>query len=658
MNFSKIQVMSLVKRILISVFGVYLYAILFSELVFRAVTVRPFIGPGLLLLLPISMAGAALLYFVTLMFPEKFRNTFITLILSAGAFIGVAQIVYHSFFGTYYTVYSMLRASEVVQFWREIVNEIAACLLPVALLLAVPVIFLAMRSRLDISKGLSGIKRNVAAIAAFSFLLSALIIAAPWQGAQGQNPSRDALLKTNSIDMSVSNFGVGMAMIIDSKRLLFGFEPRIDASAAELHQNDGSIEESVDYDRNVMDIDFDALAENETDEALKSMHQYFSRQTGTYQNEKTGIFKGKNLVFVCAEGFSSLALHKEYTPTLYMMAEQGYRFSNFYNPIWGVSTSDGEYVQCTGLIPKAGVWSMKLSADKWLPFTMGNQFSKLGSKTLAYHNHYAEYYGRTDSHPNLGYVYKGLGTGLKVKEQWPESDVEMIDLTTSEYIGQEPWHVYYMTVSGHLNYNWNGNMMCRKHREDVADLKMSEACKAYIACNMEFDQAMKLLMDRLEEAGELENTVFVISGDHYPYGLTDAEISEFLGHELEPEFEKYKSALIIWTPGMEPETVDKYCSTLDIIPTISNLFGLEYDSRLLSGSDIFSTASPLIMFRDKSWITDKGKYSAKTGEGQGLSAEYIESVNKIVNNEFIFAQLILENDYYSKIIERWEAPVR
>ncbi len=658
MKYSKEQAYSLAHRIFTSNFGVYFFAILFTEVVFRVAVVRPFVGTGLFLVVPISLMGAALLYFIASLLPEKFRKAFVAATLFFGAFLSASQIVYNSCFGTYYSVYSMLRAASIAQFWRDIVNEIAGNLLPILLLLCVPALYLIFRKKLSFIGESREIKRTIAAVGILALAVSTLCVTWPSGENRMPNSPLDALTKTNSIDLSVSNFGVGPAMIIDCERLIFGFQPSIDVAAAEVDPDGKQPAAGKKYDLNAMDIDFESLEISESSETVKMMHEYFSKQSGTYQNEKTGIFKGKNLVFVCAEGFSSLALSEKYTPTLYMMANEGYKFTNFYNPLWGVSTSDGEYVQCTGLIPKAGVWSMKLSSANWLPFTMGNQFSKLGSKTVAYHNHYAEYYGRTESHPNLGYVYKGLGTGLKVKEQWPESDVEMIDLTTPEYIGQEPWHVYYMTVSGHLNYNWNGNMMCRKHRQDVADLQMSEACKAYIACNMEFDQAMKLLTERLDAAGQLENTVFVISGDHYPYGLTDAEISEFLGHEVEPEFEKYKSALIIWTPGMKPETVDKYCSTLDIIPTVSNLFGLEYDSRMLSGSDIFSTAPSLVLFRDKSWITEKGRYNAKTGENSGLSAEYIGEINNIVNNKFTFAQMILENDYYSKVVKRWEAPVR
>jgi len=148
----------------------------------------------------------------------------------------------------------------------------------------------------------------------------------------------------------------------------------------------------------------------------------------------------------------------------------------------------------------------------------------------------------------------------------------------------------------------------------------------------------------------------VLSGDHYPYGLTEENISEFLGHQVDPVFELYKSSLIIYNSATEPETVDKYCSSLDIIPTVSNLFGLEYDSRLMMGRDIFSTAAPLVMFKDQSWITDKGFYNASTRTLQPITTEqvpesYITNINNTVSNKFTFSKLILERDYYRYIAD-------
>lgn len=597
---------------------------------------------------------------------KRIRSIFVGVVLFAVGTAAATQIVYYSYFRTYLTIFSLTQAAGVAHFWQDILLEVARSTIPILLCAIVPVFYIIKNSSFQLEPQREKIKKTLFGA---SILVFALIFVVIMLYGGGPNTPKDALFKTNAISVTIPNLGVGMGIILDGGRLIFGFDPNIAIVIEE--PSDEDKEDKHDFPYNKMDIDFSELAEQETDSTIKLMHQYFGAQIPTRQNEKTGIFEGKNFVFVCGESFSTFAVNEKYTPTLYKLATEGYNFTNFYNPIWGVSTSDGEYVQCLGLIPKAGIWSLQSSSLNWLPFTMGNQFSKLGYQTRAYHNHYAEYYGRTESHPNLGYIYKGLGTGLKVKEQWPESDVEMIDLTTSEFIGKEPWHTYFMTVSGHKNYTWSGNMMCRRHQQDVADLEMSENCKAYLACNMELDLAMELLIKRLDEAGELENTVIAISGDHYPYGLTHDEISEFLGHAVEPDFELYKSTFILWTPDMEPETVDKYTSTIDIIPTLSNMFGLQYDSRLLSGRDIFSDASPLVMFSNKSWIAEEGRFNVRTGEsqafneagdieegGEGLATGYIDYVNELVYNRFYFASLILDMDYYRKVINSWEAPVK
>ena len=104
---------------------------------------------------------------------------------------------------------------------------------------------------------------------------------------------------------------------------------------------------------------------------------------------------------------------------------------------------------------------------------------------------------------------------------------------------------------------------------------------------------MESLVRQLEEASRLEDTVIVLSADHYPYGLTDEEYSELFGHPVDPVFEIYENSLILWSADLEePVHVDKYCSSLDVMPTLANLFGLEYDSRLMAGRDILRRARP------------------------------------------------------------------
>src|SRR5690606_8569400 len=198
--------------------------------------------------------------------------------------------------------------------------------------------------------------------------------------------------------------------------------------------------------------------------------------------------------------------------------------------------------------------------------------------------------------------YKGLGNGLEVKETWPESDLEMMQVTLPEYINHEPFHVYYMTVSGHLLYTFSGNYIANKNKELVEHLPYSDEAKAYLATQIELDRALAYLLEQLEEAGVLERTVIALSADHYPYGLDKRTIDELAGHPVEENFELYKNVFILYTKNMEPVTIDKPASSLDILPTLLNLFGLEYDSRLLMGRDLFSDSPPLVILDRKSVV--------------------------------------------------------
>ena len=205
------------------------------------------------------------------------------------------------------------------------------------------------------------------------------------------------------------------------------------------------------------------------------------------------MFKGFNLIFLTAEGFSRMAVDEKHTPTLYRMVNEGFVFENFYNPRTGGSTSDGEFVCSTSLVPtNGGAKNFKIVGQNSMPFSLGNMFNRTyGIVSRAYHDNDYEYYGRDITYPGMGYFYQGVGNGVVVGKHWPESDLEMMQSTLNEYIDDDLFNIYYMTVSGHLNYNFTGNYCAKIHYDDVQDLTYSDPCKAYSACNMELDLAMK-----------------------------------------------------------------------------------------------------------------------------------------------------------------------
>ena len=410
---------------------------------------------------------------------------------------------------------------------------------------------------------------------------------------------------------------------------------------------------------NVLDIDFTSLIDNAGNDKIKKMHEYFASQEPTMQNDYTGFFEGKNLIWIVAEGFSDIAVDETHTPTLHKLINSGFVFNNFYNPVWGVSTSDGEYVTLTGLLPKSGVWSFTKSANNYMGTSMGHILSAEGYLCKAYHNHTYTYYNRHLSHPNMGYDYIGVGNGLEMENVWPRSDLEMMQKTVADYIGADTFHTYYLTVSGHMYYTIDGNYQAWKHIDDVADLPYSSNCRAYIACNMELDLAIENLISQLEEAGKLDDTVIVLSADHYPYGLTRQEISELRGYDVEQNFEIYRSGLIIWNSAME-ETIEvnKPCSSVDILPTLCNLFGLDYDSRLLIGRDIFSDCEGFVYFANRSFISEHGRYDSTRDkftptEGVEVPENYArDMLYGRVSNAFSYSAAILDNDYYSVVLPK------
>ncbi|GAB1476068.1 hypothetical protein MASR2M70_09000 [Bacillota bacterium] len=605
-----------------------------------------------------SVSAGLLFSLLISSFSFAVNRIFTIFLLAFTTLLFIVQVVYFHVFRTFVTLYSVFAGTDALTKFPGAVLEGVKASLPYTLLLLIPIcvfIFI-LKGRIPKASQPKNTLMNLGFGAAFTYLLAFIIIMSDNSGIM---PASYAYREAFVPNLSVSNFGVMTTLRLDVKNLLpgqtLGWAKSGDDNEESPEDAENDVPPEIDYDYNVTEIDFDALIENEKNPAIKDMHSYFSSIAPTRQNAYTGLFKGKNLIWFVGEAFSTLALNEETTPTLIRLAREGFVFNNFYNPIWSVSTSDGEYMTLTGLIPKSGVWSFRRSAEKHMPYGFGNLLTPLGYTCKAYHNHYYSYYYRNKSHPNLGYDYKGLGNGLNVTETWPESDLEMLQKTIPQDLQNKPFHTYYMTVSGHLNYTFYGNYMAKKHQSKVEHLPYSEPCLAYLACNIDLELAVSYLIEQLTASGELENTVIVISGDHYPYGLTDEELDELAGYKLDKKFEKYKSTLIIWSGSMkETLPVDKVCSSVDVMPTLANLMGLNYDSRLLAGQDILSESPGLVEFNDRSWITDLGRYDA--GEniftpvaGASVGDEYARNTLKRVNNAFEYSAKILDYDYYSLI---------
>lgn len=407
-------------------------------------------------------------------------------------------------------------------------------------------------------------------------------------------------------------------------------------------------------------INLTRLYNSTDDDELKSITAYFSGVQPTYTDEYTGMFKDYNVVFVTAESLSTYGISKEATPTLYKIYHEGFEFTNFYNPLWYHSTIDGEFANCLSQYPASSKWSFEESADTYQPYALGNILNSQGYKSYGYHDFDATYYDRTSTHPNMGYTtFKAIGAGLDIPDHVMYSDLECIEAVYNDFIDDDHFNMYLMSFSGHLPYNYDNQYICQKNREEAESLLSgkgySDEAVAYVAAQMELDKALEYLMDKLEEAGKLDNTLFIVAPDHYPYGLSDGVYNELAGKDIEDDdFELHRNQFGIWSSSMKkPVVTNKLCASIDILPTVLNLLGADFDSRLLAGRNILSDSDELVIFADQSFITDKIKYDAATGETTYLVPEsqvpdgYLDSMIAEVENRLYISDEVIDTDYFS-----------
>ena len=570
-----------------------------------------------------------------------------------------SQIVYHFIFGTLYSVAMVSQGGEAMtNFWRELLAAMGDHF-PWLIALLVPLVL-----RIFLRKGLKGELRAkgriallVLAVALFA-LTRVGILQTGTEMFSDEDYYRSGEIATNQ---NVQRFGLLTTIRLELTRHAKTEEQ--DYYIPEETQGEDPAQEPAEIKYNVMNIDFDALNAMTEDKKLLAINDYCSKVTGTNQNEYTGMLKDYNLIVMCAESFSPAAIDKDLTPNLYKLTQQGIIFNNYYNTFPN-TTTDGEYALMQGLYPDAGrskaVSSLYASRNSYLPFTLGNVFqSQRGLESFGYHNYRGSYYGRSESHPNMGYTMKFAGDGMTFTTNWPASDLEMMEQSVDDYIGKEPFHAYYMTFSGHYKYDIGTNEMAKRNWDQVKDLPYSSnAIKAYLSCNIEFDKAIGYLMERLERAGVADRTAIVIAGDHFPYGLKDSEYAELIGHDIDG-FSKFKSTLIFWVGGLEKNiVVDEYCCNVDVLPTILNLWGFEYDSRLLAGTDVFSDGTHAAVLVDKSFLTDKVWFNASTGEIRYQVPEseipegYVENMNQLIATRFSISADILNTAYYNFVFDK------
>lgn len=653
-----------------------------------------------------SVAGGLFCAVFTLPWHRR-ANGIVTRVLAVLiSLVYIVEIIAKKILQSYYPFSTLgLAAGNRLTDYSEVVVSTILSSIPIILLVMLPSVLICVLGgrvlgfeRFDIR--FAGL---VLAAAAVFHVAGLGVIHLPWKG--DLTPKQLYQVDTN-LDDQVEQLGMWTMLRLDLKHMVIKPSRSLDADFSGLGDLGGSGSSSsaggdtsqeeqpvIDTSPNVMDVDLAQLAQNTDNSDIQWLCNYFNSVTPTKKNEYTGMFEGYNVIFFTLEGFSSYAIDPELTPTLYKMVNEGFVFHNFYTPLHFTSTSGGECQNLLGLYPKNGnpatvPHTGELGTN--LYFSLAQQLGREGYLVQGYHAN-SNMYDRDLSHPNLGYDWHQFGVtqeeqeaerargkltefdGLELNDSgkllWPQRDSYAIEASIDNYVNSDqPFHVYYLTISGHMPYS--DNRIVSPYRDIVRALPYSETTQNYIATAMEVDKAMETLIEKLDQAGKLDNTLIVAAPDHIPY-FDVATLEELAGQKFGSSddleylkegslnFEVYKNSLIMWSASMEePVQVNKVVGQVDILPTLSNLLGLEYDSRMMAGKDALSDSEGLVIFSSQCWKSDRGFYNRYTREftpaaGVTMTAEeqesYVSTMKKLVQYQLECTNMIVENDFYNYV---------
>ena len=627
----------------------YLYILIsvaYMDIVYNLFTYKMYLRGSIINILLFNLVGAAIVYLLTSSFKAKINRISAYVIYS---FLMVWYSTYYIFYKVFITPFSITlfgQSDQVLKFGGSLVLSILSNIYMV-ILFAIPLILLIV-FRKKIKFDSFNLKKFLISLGVLVGTIIIYIANIHIQGRAIGSPY-NLFYENKNISLNIERLGVIPSTYLDIKRSIFGFKEKI-VLVDEIETED--TDELFDYEYNVLDLDFSDGG---------TINNFMANEKGTKKNKYTGMFEGKNLIYIVAESFSEIAVSEELTPTLYKLVHEGFYFKNFYTSN-NLSTIGGEFQALTGLYADNEILGYWRSGSRYYPYGLANVFKGLGYNAYAYHNNSAYFQDRNIYLPSQGFDnFKGCYTGLeKVMncDVWPQSDVEMINATVNDYINSDtPFVTYYMTVSGHFYYTYGLNAMAAKNRGAVDHLDYPEEVRGYLATQVELDKALELLLNKLDEAGKLDDTVIVLLADHFPYYLSNEHINLLSDYYRDPLIEANSNNLIIYNSKMKPVEIDKVGMSIDVLPTVLNLFGVNYDSRLIMGKDILSSTEGIAIFKDKSWVTNKGAYYASSGVFERNSSDeipegYVNYINNVVNNRVAMSRMIVNDNYYKYIFSK------
>ncbi|WP_188206158.1 LTA synthase family protein [Alkalibacillus aidingensis] len=374
----------------------------------------------------------------------------------------------------------------------------------------------------------------------------------------------------------------------------------------------------------------------------------------------TGIAEDKNIIYIAFESAQSFIIDEELngeeiTPFLNDFIDDSYYFENFYHQTGVGKTSDHEFVIDNGLysLPNSAVFFTHAQNEyNSLPKIIEEE---KGYKSYAFHANNGSFWNRNVMYETLGYdefydvesydfePEDEIGWGLNDKKYFEQSIDLMKDI-------DEPYFAKFITLTHHFPFEIPPEeASIEPHDSDSVTLNQYFQTARYT------DEAIEQFINQLKDEGMYEDSIIIISGDHYGISSYHNEaMGEFLGKDITPyeEAQLQRVPFIVHIPDRDHTgTLSRLSGQIDFKPTILNMLGIENEKDIVFGNDLFSqNRKPFIALRDGRVVGEDYLYASgncyEHETGEVVEGSYCDDIREQAEQELNYSDEIIYGDLF------------
>ena len=461
-----------------------------------------------------------------------------------------------------------------------------------------------------------------------------------------QNPlqlvsNKELVLNPTNSSIAINQFGGITYFFLDFKELILPHQVKVA----------GNLEEEKDEDALWLEV-----IKEEQNPTYKKLNSYFIQNKEAQKNDYTGYFKGKNVIVIMMESANYAIDNAEYFPNFTRMLKNSWYWTNHYSPRGTCATADNEFSGLTSLYAISSTCTTNTYLNNTYFESMFNRFRASGYKTSSFHDYDDTYYQRSIYHYNLGSekFYNVVDLGIPYVSngvEWPNDSLMMGQVVNLAKDSSKPFMTFITTVSAHMSYAYKSGEG-DKYMSLFENEGYDEETRRYLSKLKITDDSLGVLLDSLQNEGILDDTVIVMYGDHYPYGLSKEDVSKIVSYDVNLYNDIEKTPFVIYNSKLSAKVFEDKTSYINLLPTLANLFDLDYDARFYMGEDILSKDYVgRVVFNDSSWIDDIAFYDVLNSKitylgDETYTTEEIKKINQTIYNKKEMSRLAITTNYF------------